>query len=174
MEQSKHTDVLKIRISGLSNGIHEYDFSADPTEIKLGNNFTDPVQVHAVLDKTAGQLYLKVRVQTAGRFYCDRCLEEFAQHVAASYNVFFVYEEPTPGTRQPEEVQIISPDTVHIDLTEDARQMVTLSIPLKLLCKEECKGLCPRCGVNWNERSCECDKQKADPRWEGLQNLLKN
>jgi uncharacterized protein len=174
MDRPGHTDILKIRVSGLSNGIHEYDFTADPAEIHLDTHFTDPVKVHAVLDKTPGQLYLKAEIQTEGHFVCDRCVETFTQPVFASYNVFFVFQEPASGSREPEEVQVISPDTVHVDLTEDVRQMVTLSVPLKLLCKEECKGLCPHCGANRNERSCDCKEEQTDPRWEGLQGLLKN
>ncbi|HEV8538501.1 MAG TPA: DUF177 domain-containing protein [Bacteroidota bacterium] len=172
MEQRKPLDDLKIRISGLSNGLHEYRFCSDPSEVGLGENFTVPVEVDAVLDKTATQLYLIASIRTSGLFSCDRCVEKFAQSIAGSYAVFYVYNEPEPGKHDLEEVQLISTDTVHLDLWEDVRQMTMLSVPLKLLCREDCKGLCPQCGTNWNERPCTCKDGYGDPRWERLQSLL--
>jgi uncharacterized protein len=46
-----------------------------------------------------------------------------------------------------------------------------LSIPLKVLCKDDCKGLCPRCGINLNDTSCSCDTTDTDPRWAPLSKL---
>ncbi len=174
MKQPKHTDVLKIRISGLSNGLYEYHFSSDPVELGLRENFTSPVEVHVELDKTTGQLYLKMQIRTTGHFNCDRCVDEFEQAISCAYNMFYVYNEFETGKYESEEVQVISTDTVHLDLTEDVRQMTMLSVPLKLLCVEDCRGLCPQCGTNRNKESCSCKIEASDPRWEGLQHLLKN
>lgn len=172
MEQRKPVDPLKIRVSGLSNGVHEYHFSTDPSNVGLGENFTVPVEVDADLDKTTAQLYLKARIRTGGLFSCDRCVEEFTQMIISSYALFYVYNELDTGKHQPEEIQILAPDTLYLDLTEDVRQMTMLSVPLKLLCREDCKGLCPQCGTNRNERSCTCKDGNVDPRWERLKGLL--
>jgi uncharacterized protein len=67
---------------------------------------------------------------------------------------------------------IIIKDGEHlVDISEVMRQAVMLAIPLKPLCKEECRGLCPSCGVNLNEESCDCKNEEPDDRWEGLRNL---
>ncbi len=166
MVRSQHRDLLKIRISGLSNGLHEYHFSSDPSDIGLGSNFTAPVEVNAALDKSSRQMYLKASVQTSGLFACDRCVEEFEQLLEGSYSMLYVYNEYELGNREPAEVQVINPDAVYIDLTEDVRQMTLLSVPLKLLCKEDCKGLCPQCGTNKNIRTCACSEDHADPHRE--------
>jgi uncharacterized protein len=55
-----------------------------------------------------------------------------------------------------------------IDLADDVRQTVVLAVPLKLLCKEECKGLCPRCGADLNKELCICPPEALDARWETL------
>ena len=55
----KHSDEIKIRISQLSNGLHEYHFSSIPPDVGLGENFKKPVEVDAVLDKASRQLFLK-------------------------------------------------------------------------------------------------------------------
>jgi DUF177 domain-containing protein len=174
MTIKKNDGELKIRISQLSNGLHEYHFNGNPTEIGLEGSFTKPVEVNAVLDKTPHQFYLKVDVKTSGLFQCDRCIEVFEQPLSNHYDMFYVFDELETGKYQPEEVQVISPDTTHIDLADDVRQMVMLSVPLKLLCKETCKGLCPRCGTNCNYHSCNCKVEGEELPFTHLKDLLNN
>ena len=174
MNAKKRSDGIKIRVSGLSNGLHEYHFSVAPSEIGLESNFSLPVQVDDALDKTTRQLYLKAAVATKAKFVCDRCTDEFEHALSNTYNVFYVYDEESSGALPPEEVQYLKPDTVHIDLADDVRQFVLLSVPLKLLCRDDCKGLCPRCGTNWNAGTCACKQETTDSRWEGLEKLLNN
>ena len=54
------------------------------------------------------------------------------------------------------------------------RDALTLELPLRVLCKEDCKGLCPKCGHNLNEGPCGCDLREEDPRWDALKSLLQN
>jgi uncharacterized protein len=57
-------------------------------------------------------------------------------------------------------------------LLEDVlREQVLLSLPVRTLCKPDCKGLCPRCGQNRNSQPCHCDEGPSDPRWEALAGL---
>jgi len=60
------------------------------------------------------------------------------------------------------------------DLTDMVRQELLLALPMKPLCSEECKGLCPRCGVNLNIETCDCRVKGMDSRWEGLKDLKKD
>jgi len=170
----KVNDEVKIRISGLSNGLHEYNFIHESPAIGLDGNFLKQVEIDARIDKTANQIYLKTNIKTSGLFQCDRCLDEFEQPISASYQIFYLYNDVESEKASPDELQIISPDTVYLNLTEDIRQTVLLSVPLKLLCAEDCKGLCRMCGTNWNHRSCECHEDVDDPRWQGLKDLLNN
>jgi uncharacterized protein len=174
MENGRQGDVLKIRISGLSNGLHNYHFSSDPDEIGLAENFKDPIVVDAVLEKSQRQMLLRANVQTSGLFNCDRCIEEFHRPISSAYAMMYIYDERDRGKYPDDELQILDPSTVAIDLTEDVRQIVLLSVPMKLLCKEDCKGLCPQCGTNWNVSSCTCQGERMDQRWHGLEGLLNN
>lgn len=171
MVSQKRSDGIKIRISGLSNGVHEYHFSVLPSEIGLENRFHQPVNIDAVLDKASRQLLLRTSITTSANAVCDRCTDDFVQSIATQYTTFFVFDEESTGSFPPEEVKILRPDTTHIDLAEDVREMVMLSIPLKLLCREECKGLCPKCGTNWNTGSCNCKNEVHDSPWQGLEKL---
>jgi len=163
---------LRIRISQLSHGLHEYHLTAEAAEIGLGENFRRVVNVDAVLDKTPRQIFLKVDLNTSGAFQCDRCIEDFEQPVSGRYTMFYVYDDLDTATYPADEVQVITPDTPVIDLSEDVRQTVLLSVPLKLLCKEDCKGLCPRCGVNRNQRDCECQETEDSSPWRGLEGYM--
>ena len=64
-------------------------------------------------------------------------------------------------------------DVHHImDLTEVIRQGFLVLMPMHPLCKPSCKGLCPECGQNWNESSCNCNERQTDSRWSALKELL--
>ncbi|MBI5475286.1 MAG: DUF177 domain-containing protein [Ignavibacteriales bacterium] len=174
MKHVKNRDnELLIRISGLSNGIHNYNLVANPNLLELNEQFQETVNVQTELDKSTHQIYLKAKIETAGIFQCDRCLENFRKSISLVHRICYVYSENEGKSFPPEELQIISPDTVSIDLSEDIRQALTVSVPLKLLCSEECKGLCRQCGTNLNNLICRCEPETTDPRWQGLRDLLK-
>jgi len=175
MKSKKHgVSGIQIRISGLSNGVYEYHFSVEPRDLLLEENFRTKVEVNTHLEKTSRQLILRTKIQTSALFQCDRCLVEFQKPLSAEYSMVYVYHETEGGPYNPEEVSVISHDTVSIDLAEDVRQLIVLSVPLKLLCSEKCKGLCPHCGCDFNTQSCSCTiEETIDPRWQGLKDLLK-
>ena len=172
MKPAKSGDALKIRISQLSHGLHEYHFKGNAGEIGLDPNFSPEVDVDAVLDKTPRQLYARVSVKSSGVFQCDRCLEEFTQPLTSGYNVCYVYDEVEGAASPPDEVRVIGVDTPGIDLSQDVREVVIMSVPLKLLCKEDCKGLCPHCGANRNLKACDCRETTESSQWRGLEGLL--
>jgi uncharacterized protein len=171
---ANNSDLLKIRISRLSDGTHEYHFTSNPGEIGLEDNFKNSVTVDVRLDKASRQMYLRSDIRTSGSFQCDRCLEVFDQELSTHFNMMYVYDELDTKQFPADEVHVLSPDTVSIDIAEDVRQMVELSVPLKLLCREDCKGLCPRCGTNWNHESCTCAEEKGDSRWTKLKDVINN
>ena len=165
--------VLRINISKLSEGAHHHSLRATPEEIGLDSPFTKEITVEADLEKTARQLYLHVELKTGGVFTCDRCLEEFEREVSCMYGLVYIMEYRAKEDGD-EEVQVISADTNFIDIGEDVRQYALLSLPQKMLCREECAGLCPTCGTNWNRAKCDCTRDKVDSRWTALEKLLKN
>ena len=71
-------------------------------------------------------------------------------------------------------MQYLSSETNVLDLGEDTRQFLILAIPQKLLCKDDCSGLCPQCGSNRNKVRCDCTRQEIDPRWEVLKKVSLN
>jgi len=161
---------LVINISKLPEGAHQRSLSASPADLGLDPRFTNEVLVESTLEKTSRQLYVKTGFKARGVFTCDRCLEEFEHEIASEFGILYVTDAEDAPSDNPE-VQVISPDTNTIDLGEDVRQFVVLSLPQKMLCRDDCAGLCPTCGTNLNRAACTCGHDEIDPRWSGLQKL---
>jgi uncharacterized protein len=157
---------MKIQVGGLSEGIHEFQFSAEGSVLDL--EFASLVSVHVSLEKAGSQIFLTGTVQTEGTFTCDRCLASFTRPLSSTYRMYYLFDSAEAGRFDPAEVQVISTSLSIIDITDDVRQTLLLAVPLKLVCSETCKGLCPTCGTNWNLEVCDCHEEVADPRWEEL------
>lgn len=163
---------LKIRISQLSEGIHHYQFTSTPIQLGLEENFKDDVEITAELDKSVRQLYLKTQIFTKAGFRCDRCNDEFFQPIRASYGICYALDETASNESVDDELRLIHPGTPYIELTDDVRQMIMLTIPMKITCFEGCKGLCPHCGINRNLTICDCKEEHEDSRWDELRKLI--
>jgi len=161
---------MKIPVGGLSEGVYSYHFDENASAIGLGSEFSD-IHVDARLAKMDDQFHLHVDIQTTARCTCDRCLVEFTKKLVPGYEMHYLFEEADAGRFDPAEVQVIAPGASSIDLAEDVRQTILVSLPLKLVCREACKGLCPTCGKNLNEGPCSCKPQPADSRWDALRAL---
>lgn len=162
---------MKIQLGGLSEGTHDYHFSAAGADLGIGPGFRTPVTVSATAEKTGNEVFLNATVEAQVSFVCDRCLTEFEKTLAPHYRMIYVFEGAEADRFDPSEVQVISPSLSVIDIADDIRQALLLSVPLKLLCSESCKGLCPRCGINWNLATCSCRDVRDDQRWEALKKL---
>lgn len=166
---------LRINISKLSEGEHRYSLSTEPPDIGLDDRIDRNVDVEVVVEKANRQFLLRAEIRTHGRFVCDRCLDEFQRDVSAEYSVVYVQGgDPPEDLRQSEEILYLPADVNIIDLGEDVRQYLILSLPLKMLCKDECAGLCPVCGSNRNTTQCTCTVDETDPRWATLKGFQDN
>jgi uncharacterized protein len=109
---------------------------------------------------------------------CDRCLKRFLNyvHVYVDVRVRVAEAKPAPEGREEaantgEEGIRVAPDNPVLDLANSFRAAALLEVPIKNVCREDCRGLCPQCGVNRNEVSCECATERRDPRWDALRGL---
>ncbi len=165
---------MKIQIGGMSEGIHRYRFQVASDMLQLGGQFLNDIVIDATLDKSNAQILLTASIQAAARFECDRCVSPFERALSTTYTMLYVTEGSDTDQLDPAEVQVIPAGLHVIDITEDVRQSVLLAVPLKLLCSENCKGLCPTCGQNLNTGNCSCAHEESDSRWEGLRRLRTN
>jgi len=99
-------------------------------------------------------------------YVCSRCLESFAAEVEAPLDVGFT----TVQEKADDEVTFVKTDVVQLDgYVEEA---LFLALAYNPVCSLSCRGLCPTCGQNWNEKRCTCDNRKIDPRLAALGDLL--
>lgn len=163
---------FRINISNLSEGTHEYSLETEPSKIGLDERFSDKIKVIVKLEKSSQQILLQANIDTGAVFTCDRCLDNFEKQLRAVYSLVYVIDNRSMlGVKKEEEIHILSADTNCIDLDEDVRQYTLLAIPPKLLCIEDCKGLCPVCGINKNHETCSCNSQEFNSRWDTLKEL---
>jgi uncharacterized protein len=165
---------LKIQVGGLSEGRFSHRFHSRGEELSLGEDFTGEVLVDTVLEKRGRQILLSAAISTTGTFECDRCLEDFKLTVNPSYRTYYVMDGEDAAGMDPAEVQVIPAGLPVIDITDDVRQMIELSVPLKLLCRPDCQGLCPTCGKNLNVSPCACQEETPDGPWDTLKSLKNN
>lgn len=107
---------------------------------------------------------------------CSRCLEPYRTTLRGEID--FSIQEVSDGRELnldelPENELIVPANVDEVDITGPIREALILALPLKPLCREDCRGLCPVCGTNRNEHECECKVEKTDSRWDGLRDLLK-
>jgi uncharacterized protein len=100
---------------------------------------------------------------------CARCLAPVKE--AFSLNVDLSVE--TEASPESEEDVIIA-EGKKIDLASFLQETVLMNLPLRLLCKEDCKGLCPKCGKDLNSEACDCQHKEIDPRLAGLADFFKD
>jgi uncharacterized protein len=141
-------------------------------EFDLDNhpNLRGDVQMTVELEKRPPHYFLKNHVRVAGSFLCDRCAKEIETSLLGELRSVFSSDEEMAA--RDEEVHLISADAKELDITDDIRDTLLLALPMKMLCTEDCGGLCAGCGANLNEEPCRCAASGADPRWEALHKLL--
>ena len=138
---------------------------------------TGPVHLVADVRRDGHKVRMTGHVEAALECDCSRCLEPFAVPVRAVIDSLFLpaADNSGDGEREVQEddlgVSFYRDD--QIDLGEVMREQFLLTVPMKPLCREACKGLCPVCGVNLNERDCGGHEGWVDPRLEGLKKFRK-
>jgi uncharacterized protein len=167
-------ETMKIQVGGLAEGLHTYHFEIQPSDLELAENFGAMIRVDIRLDRRGHRYLVEGAVGTELSLECDRCVTRFTRPVSGTYRMLYVQDAAETGGLDPSEFQIVPEGLTVIDVGEDVRQTAMLAIPLKILCKDECRGLCPSCGTNLNEQQCECKDTVADPRWDKLRSLPRN
>lgn len=100
---------------------------------------------------------------------CRRCLSDFRRDLTVSLDLLYDPGVDKEGER--EQVYALEEEEAHLDLGPALREQLLLAVPPYPLCREDCRGLCPECGVDRNEESCDCTLREPDPRWQALRDL---
>ncbi len=141
--------------------VHDFDF---PT----------PATVRLEYYRAGQELFFQGHIAGTVVGHCGRCLEDYSFTLGTDFNIVLVpkSEEPAPEIELSDAVLDLSVyDGNQVDLSPLLREQIILALPTRPLCNEDCKGLCPNCGVNLNVESCRCAVSAGDPRLAVLRTI---
>jgi len=136
-----------------------------------GMSAAGEVRFRLKVDRMGDQVHLKGNISVPVKTECSRCLEEVVKDVQAPVDIVLVPEEPGNEGEEAEDEGYGTYRGEEIDIADHLRGQLALYFPWRFLCKPDCKGLCPHCGVNLNKETCNCEENKMDPRWSELKKL---
>ena len=139
-----------------------------------GVTFEKPIKVELSVTKSQDQLICQGKVRTLAKMECSRCLTEYEESLSSDVDFVVDLAGNLEGVKSEDEGYFIAdPSSAFFEIDDLVREAIILSLPIKPLCSEDCKGLCPICGTDLNRSQCDCVKEKTDPRWDQLKGLLK-
>jgi len=148
-----------IDVRSLDEGLNEIELIIPASNLSIGP-LKEDVRVQFKLLKTGEKLAVKGDVTFSLILECSRCLTEFRKEFTEKLDVFFLpgFSEAKEKELSEDEVRTLFYGGKGVDLFPVIRDTILLSIPMKPLCREDCKGLCPKCGKNLNDGPCGCKK----------------
>lgn len=167
-----------VDVTSLKAAETTFDFTLAPDEIDLEDEaikLKDVVKVAGKLKKGIAQTDVKGNISADVETECSRCLQAADVSLYFPFEAVFVTIENYTQEKEAElrtddlEVSVFEGDK--IDLTELVREQILLNVPTQVFCREDCEGLCQKCGANLNLIDCNCEEDKIDPRWSALKDL---
>jgi uncharacterized protein len=161
--------MLRVELRALHEGPIETTAGVpvdDPLFVDVDFVLAEPVQIRGrLMESGGGRYYWHGRLESALAASCRRCLADVAVKLDAEVRALFT-EDPA----EDETAYAVSVQAAELDLSDMVREELILAAPEFVLCREECKGLCARCGKDLNDGPCSC-LPEPDPRWGALEKL---
>lgn len=170
---------MKIDLSQIENEPLHVDerLTLEPERLDQ-DEVTAPVEVHlqAVIRALGPGYSVHGSFEANGSLACVRCLEPVPWQVREEFSLEYRRREAHPEESEialdDDELEVGFLTNEELDLSEMAAEQVLLALPMRVVCEENCAGLCPRCGANRNvEGACTCEPE-VDPRWAALEDFM--
>ncbi len=167
-----------VDVASLKDTQTSFGFSIAPGEINLEGEtvmLKDAVEIEGKLKRGIAQTDVQGKISARIEAECNRCLQAAELSLEFPFDAVFVTAENYTQEKEAElkagdlEVSVFEGD--EIDLTDLVREQILLNLPTQVLCREDCQGLCQKCGANLNLIDCNCKEKEIDPRWAVLKNL---
>ena|SRR5689334_15826737 len=146
----------------------EIDFSGDNIRQVA------PLSWRATAERAGEEIRIVGSLETTMELSCSRCLEPAQQEITKSFDLFF-RERDEELVDEDNEIELTEEDTrtaffsgAQLMLGDILREQVLLALPMKALCRVDCKGLCPTCGTNLNVNVCNCPNERFSPHMDKL------
>lgn len=135
----------------------------------------EPLEVRATAELLDGQIRIYGNLHTRVELTCARCLDTVVEEISRDFDLFY---RPMNSISVEEEIRLGAEDTEigffegeGLFLADVLAEQINLALPMKVICRSDCRGLCPYCGANLNNEECRCEKHSPDPRLAPLARL---
>jgi uncharacterized protein len=173
---------MRLRIDDITAEERELSFAEAEGEINriLGKGpvseyrLDRPIRVDLAYYRAGTELFLTGEVAAGGIACCARCAEDFKVERSRAFRYVFAPKSigyDGDDEQRPDDLEFSLYEGDDVDLTPLVREQVLLALTDRPLCREDCRGLCPQCGANLNEKACDCRTERLDPRFAALRAL---
>jgi uncharacterized protein len=169
---------MRIELANLEGGKGSFANSYRPEDLNPIDeevSLRTPAIVSGELRLAGKELFVSGHVEGGVQVECDRCLRPVEVDVSSDYSLEYItgseYEASQVAELGEDALAVSVFDGDSIDVDEIVREQLLLAVPTRHLCQDDCKGMCPDCGVDWNKGSCNCGSETIDPRWAALKSL---
>ena len=170
--------VMRIELVNLEHGRRDFAHVYQPDELgALDDRVTlvEPATVTGKVRLAGVEVFVNGHIETRAQVECDRCLQNVELPVSADFDLQYIsgseYESSLTAELTEDEMSVAVFDGETIDVDEIVKEQILLAVPTRTLCRPDCKGICPDCGIDRNTGDCACGKDEVDPRWAALKNL---
>ncbi len=168
--------MIKLDIGRVPDGHSHYDIEADASELGLcleDGHLESPVSLSLDVDRRGGDVFIRGMVGARAVLGCSRCLNEYSLEIETSLELWCIVGGESDGADEEDRENVIrvSAGAMFVDLADPVRSELLVLLPLKPLCDEGCKGICPGCGIDLNISSCSCGSDGHDNRWDALNKI---
>ncbi len=160
--QSKELDVFDVSLSE--------EEILNITKLLSDVKFNLPVEAKITIQNKAGLMTVNVKGSFSYETHCSRCNEPVSSKL--DIDVTKVISDEEYDEEEENTDYVYMDEYKQIDITSIILEQVVFDMPFRVYCKEDCKGLCPECGINLNYETCDCKSKKGDPRLAILKTLL--
>lgn len=165
--------VMELDLARVENReVEEFDRTFDlPTP--EGGTASCHALATAEVTRSGARYDIRVRVAGTVRAECHRCAGEFDLPVEVEFALIVHrgQDASAPESEGEGDFVVVPAGDERYDIFPRVREALILELPIKVLCREDCKGMCPTCGANLNDGECGCPREKGDPRWSALRKL---
>jgi uncharacterized protein len=169
---------MRIELENLEGGKGDFAHVYNPDELNPVDErvkLTAPATVNGKIRLAGNEVFVNGHVDTRAQVECDRCLKLIELPVNADFELEYItgseYETSAVAELTEAEMSVAVFDGEALDVDEIVKEQILLAVPTRMLCREDCKGICPQCGVDKNTGECNCETKEIDPRWAALKNL---
>lgn len=169
---------MRIELENLEGGKGDFAHVYNPDDLNPVDErvkLSAPAAVSGKIRLAGNEVFVNGHVETRTQVECDRCLKPVEIPVEADFELEYItgaeYESTGVAELTEAEMSVSVFDGEALDLDEIVKEQILLAVPTRMLCREDCKGICPECGIDRNTGECSCVTNDIDPRWAALKTL---